>query len=552
MPSLLNSRPRLRPAALLLGAVLAAFGTAALPGAAQANSHQVSIIQDNIDLSNPGGAMGEFRMLGASTVRLIVPWGLIAPAYSSHKKPNFDATDPGAYPTGSWTRYDDVVRAAQSDGLNVDLTVTGGSPLWGENLSGIPPQGKNPQWAWKPNAKDFGQFVQAVGKRYSGSYIPTGESTPLPRVHFWAIYNEPNFGEDLGPQAIDGSHVSVGPLEFRSLLNQGWKALHETGHGHDTIIFGEFAARGITIYGHRGNPAGYPGWYGQTKPLIFIRTLYCLDNNYHELRGRLARAEGCPTNAAGSRKFRRDNPALFNASGVSDHPYALKGSPVRDGLNDPNFAAFPALGKFGREFDRVTAVYGAHPHFPIYNTEYGYITHPPQPRSKAVSQATAAWYINWAEYLSYKNPRIRSYTQYLLYDPPPSAKLYNGFASGLLTYTGRPKATYYAYRMPLYMPRTNVSKRRSVEVWGGVRPAPFATLDGFGPQTVTIQEKVGKGSWSTIGTAKTGSGGYFDVHLKFKSSGRVRTQWTYPNEPLLPPGFASHSITSRSFPVRVH
>ena len=36
----------------------------------------------------------------------------------------------------------------------------------------------------------------------------------------------------------------------------------------------------------------------------------------------------------------------------------------------------------------------------------------------AVSPALAASYLNWAEYLTWRDPRIRSYDQYLLIDPP--------------------------------------------------------------------------------------------------------------------------------------
>lgn len=538
-----------RAVVLAASSALAGAGLAAVPAAASASSSQIAIIQDGSDLYNAPAAFAQFRALGATTVRVIVPWATIAPDYSATHKPNFDATNPNAYPQGSWAPYDNLVVAAQRYHLTVDFTLSGGAPLWASG-SGIPAGGKNKYWAWKPNAADYGQFVQAIGKRYDGHFTPPGDSAPLPAVHFWAIYNEPNFGEDLGPQAIDGSRISVAPMMFRNLLNAGWSALHATGHGHDMIIWGEFAARGMQGGPNRRAPQGYPGSYGQTKPLIFIRTLYCLGTNYKPLRGGLARSEGCPTNGAQTRSFRSHNPALFSASGVSDHPYPLALSPVADGRSDPNYATFPDLGRFGGVLDHANRVYGSRTHFSIYNTEYGYITNPPH--RGYVSPHTAAWYINWAEYLSYKNGRVKSYMQYLLDDPLPNAGAYAGFASGLKTYSGRPKATYYAYRMPLYMPRTNVSRRQSVEVWGAARPAPFASLDGFGTQVVRIQQKLGK-TWKTINTARTGRGGYFDIHMKFAHSGLIRTQWTYPKtDGLLPAGFGGINVSSRSFTVKVH
>ena len=113
---------------------------------------------------------------------------------------------------------------------------------------------------------------------------------------------------------------------YRPIVDAGWKALHATGHGHDTILIGEFAARGNGFRSpHPGQPQGLPGNYGQTKPLEFLRTLYCLDSSYRQLRGSAARAHGCPTNAAGSRRFRAQHPGLFSASGVGDHPYPGNG-----------------------------------------------------------------------------------------------------------------------------------------------------------------------------------------------------------------------------------
>jgi hypothetical protein len=552
MPKPFTHRAFLRRATILsLIGGLGVAGSAALPATASANSSQLAIIQDGSALSNPPAAFKNFRSIGANTVRVIVQWAQIAPnAESSHKPKGFNATDPNAYPARNWAALDTLVRYAAADGVKVDLTVSGGAPLWAEG-KGVPAQGKNPAFAWKPNAAAYGQFVSAVGTRYDGSFRPKGQSSALPAVKFWAIYNEPNFGEDLGPQATDGSRISYAPMMFRNLLNAGWRALQQH-HKHQTIIWGEFAARGNTFHLPWGAaPAGLPGDYGQTKPLLFIRTLYCLNANNRPLRGGAAGAVGCPTSGAAARRFRANNPALFNASGVSDHPYPDNGSPVRDGLNDPNFAAFPALGKLGRLLDRLTGTYGSHTHFGIYNTEYGYITHPPA-RAHYVSQNTAAYYLNWAEYLSYKNPRVKSYMQYLLEDPGPNAGAYAGFSSGLETARGRPKPAFYAYRMPLFMPRTSFSHRQSVEVWGAVRPAPFASQDGFGTQTARVQFKAAHAGWKTVSTFKVNhAGGYYDLHLKFPKSGQVRVQWTFPVSDSL---FTLHgyTVSSRTVNIKVH
>ncbi|MGO9823115.1 MAG: hypothetical protein ACLPTJ_21000 [Solirubrobacteraceae bacterium] len=540
----------LRPGRLaLIAAGLICAVAAAMPAAAAANSSQITILQDNSDLSNPAAALAQFRELGANTVRVVIAWSQLAPSPNAKKKPSFNATDPSAYSAANWAPYDAIVREASVYGLTVDFTVTGGAPRWAEG--GNPPQ-SDPFFAWRPNTEAFGQFVQAVGARYSGHFTPPGASSPLPAVHFWAIYNEPNFGEDLGPQASNDSTVATGPAMFRGLLNAGWSALQKTGHGHNTILWGELAAEGYEPGRFPKQTGGLPGSYGQTRPLLFLRDLYCVNSSFQQLRGGAAKAIGCPTNAAGSRRFRGQNPALFNATGVSDHPYPQGESPASSAGNKVDFARFNDLGNLAHELDRLTHVYSSGKHFAIYNTEYGYITRPPK-GAPYPSPATAAYFINWAEYLSYKNPRVKSYMQYLLTDPPPNAGAYAGFASGLETYKGAKKATFYAFRMPVYMPRTSFSRNQSVEVWGDVRPAPFATLDGFGSQHALIQLQ-SQGAWRTISTVTVARAtGYFDVRIKFPSSGTVRIAWTYPSTDslLTIPDVQAQTIYSRTFTVKV-
>ncbi|MFZ0088708.1 MAG: hypothetical protein WAL63_04325 [Solirubrobacteraceae bacterium] len=540
-----------RKTTLALGATLGLGAAAALPATASASRSQIAIIQDGSDLVNAPAAMQEFRQLGANTVRVIVPWATIAPSPKSTKKPSFTATDPNAYARSKWAPYDNIVSAAKAYGLTVDFVVTGGAPRWAEG-PGVP-NTSTLYFAWKPNAAAYGQFFRAVATRYDGSFTPKGARSPLPAVHFWTIFNEPNFGEDLGPQAINGSTVSVAPMMYRGLLNAGWSALRATGHARDTILIGDFAARGSQHGITRHWPQGLPGNGGQTKPLAYIRTLYCVDSRYRQLRGSLAKAEGCPTSAGASRRFRSQNPALFGASGVGDHPYPGNQNPVTDGRSDPDFAAFPDLGNMERVLDRANGAYGSGKKYSIYNDEYGYITNPPNrgvvpvTGGRYVSPATAAYYINWAEYLSWKSSRIASYMQYLLQDPAPTTAI-GGFASGLEFYGGRHKPGYDAYRLPVYMPHTSFSRSANEEIWGAVRPAPFMSKDGNGPQTVSIQLNN-----KTIKTVTVGAGGYFDINTKFPSSGSVRLAWRYPNaNPFLPASDLGATVYSRSFTIKVH
>jgi hypothetical protein len=541
--------PRIRRH-LSIAAVL--LGLAAIYAApAAASTSQVAVFQaDGQVLGNPTGTLQTLRNLGVGMVRVNVTWNAIAPSPLSTKSPKgFDASNPAAYPSGGWAPYDAVVRAAAADHIALDFTINGAAPLWATGSGS--PKGATGYFRedWEPSAKQFGLFVKAVGTRYDGSYKPAGSSTALPRVSFWSIWNEPNYGYDIAPQGI-GKNQSIpnSPHIYRNLVDAAWSSLNASGHNtrKDKILFGETTPHGVNQW----------GVFSNMKPLIFLRSLYCVDSNYHELRGSAAKAQGCPTTAAASRSFRKQNPALFSASGFADHPYEEASAPNRPthlcgnklcvgAPSDPDFADLPQVPKLERTLDRLNSIYGSHTHFPVWSTEFGFRTRPPDP-SEGVSQANQALYMNWAEYLSYKQSRLFSYSQYGLIDQPPPAT----FDTGLLNPNGTPKPGYAAYRMPLYLPSTSTRKGRKLEVWGGVRPASYAKLDTGKAQSVLVQFQPGsKGGFTTVDTVTiTNSHGYFDTHLAFPSSGTVRLAWTYPTgDPLLGGG----TVFSRSVKITV-
>jgi hypothetical protein len=259
---------------------------------------------------------------------------------------------------------------------------------------------------------------------------------------------------------------------------------------------------------------------------------------------------------------------LFEASGVTDHPYMRWYPPNREQNPDPvnhsstaEYSSLGVLGNLTRALDRLQQVYGSGTHFPIYDTEFGYMTSPPKhsPEPKVgyrvfyLPTTTAAAYMNWAEYLSWRNPRLRSIEQYLLYDPlrPTKSNDYGGFASGLLTWNGAQKATYDAWRLPLYLPARTERRGHALEVWGCVRPAVFGAIDSGSPQTAEIQFAPGSsGRYATVDTVPVSSDScYFDRHITFPSSGTVRLIYRYPTVEPAPAGGAQ--VPSRAVAVTV-
>ena len=273
-------------------------------------------------------------------------------------------------------------------------------------------------------------------------------------MRFWSFWNEPNFGTDLGPQTTNGSTVPVAPSLYRSLLNAAWKAMHQTGHSHDTLLIGELDPLGNALR-PVGHPGRLPGTTRVTAPLSFVRALYCVDSAGRRLAGATAARYSCPTTTAASRAFRAQNPALFRATGFAIHPYSFQQAPDANPSSvNRNYATFPVLARLTTALDRATKAYRSDKRYRIYNDEFGYITRPPAGAGYP-SQATAATWLNETEYLSYKNARVASYDQYLIDDPiATKSNPTPGFLTGLYTAGGQPKATLDAYRLPVWLPQT--------------------------------------------------------------------------------------------------
>src|SRR5437763_120753 len=266
------SRPRVGTLARI--AMLALVLIAVPAGRALASGQQIAIIQDDPRLDvDPAGTLARARLLGADVIRVSVHWNWIAPAPNARKMPRqFNPGDPAAYSPVKWRLWDDIVIEAHHDGIKVDFDLMGGAPRWA--LGPGRPAGNSNQ-DWEPSARGFEAFVRAAGTRYSGTYNPTlgrsvpGDSGDLPRVDFWTIWNEPDYGPSLAPQGVPGDlRVENSPRMYRNLLGAAWRALQASGHHTftDTILFGELA------------PRGQPRWgiFSRMAPLAFLRALSCV------------------------------------------------------------------------------------------------------------------------------------------------------------------------------------------------------------------------------------------------------------------------------------
>ena len=168
-----------------------------------------------------------------------------------------------------------------------------------------------------------------------------------------------------------------------------------------------------------------------------------------------------------------DHPALFQATGWGHHPYWLGTTAPTTAVPGArsDWVTFADLPKLEDALDRVQRVYGTDRRLPLYLTEYGIETNPPRP-DVGISLSLQATYLNQAEYIAWRDPRVRTLSQYLLQDAAPLGNsTVSSFATGLIFTNGAQKPSYAAYRLPVWLPTTDLGHDQTLEVWGCVRPA---------------------------------------------------------------------------------
>src|SRR3989442_4703566 len=171
-------------------------------------------------------------------------------------------------------------------------------------------------------------------------------------------------------------------------------------------------------------------------PLRFTQQWLCIDKNFRRLRGSAARAQGC-------RGFKK-----VNANGFAHHPYG----PTTAVPRKRDIITMLVIRRLGSALDRAARAGRITRGLPIYSTEFGYQTNPPDP-FVSTSPARQAEILNQMEQYSYKYSRLKSYSQYLLFDDAArsgsSALRWAGFQTGLRFSNGRDKPSLIAYKLPI-------------------------------------------------------------------------------------------------------
>lgn len=226
-------------------------------------------------------------------------------------------------------------------------------------------------------------------------------SLRFPWVHLWTVWNEPNSRQFSKPVSAR--------LYVRRLLNPTYRLLHKAS-GFNVV------AGGVTS--PRRSPVG-------VSPLLFMKNMY-------------------------------RNHAKLDAYAQNPYP----GSPRETPFHDPcgychtlTMARLPEIRRL------VTRYFGRKP---IWLTEYGYQTNPPD-WILGVSRRLQAKYVGEAALRAWQQARVTILIHFLIRDEPGLG----GWQSGFFTVDGKPKPALRAFGLPL----AEISRRgHRVVLWGQVRP----------------------------------------------------------------------------------
>ena len=371
-------RASARRALILFAALLA---VAAVPGAASAKANlQVGFLDNDFAGTYPTQFWTEAKQLNVGFMRWDMQWGEMAVSKPADPR---NPEDPAYH----FAQTDAFVQQAAAHGLQDKVMFT----LW-----------KTPTWATKakraknaqmPNLQDWRDFVAACATRYSGTYVPPGQTTPLPRVVAWETWNEPNGSFAFMPQKAGGKFVS--PANYVKLLNALKSEVNKAVPFKPVFVAGALYKQGSP-----GNPS----------PIAFMRGM----------------------KAAG---------AKFDV--LSVHPY--NNTPrlgIKDGANqsrtNPNFIG---VGNMSTFITLANQIFGRK--YPIWITEFGLPTTAPGKTQYAASFKQQATFAYDAILRLKALPQVERAAWFLVRDNPPAPGAW--YTTGLQKSGGQNKPSYQSW-----------------------------------------------------------------------------------------------------------
>jgi hypothetical protein len=411
------------------------------------------------------GAMTQIASMGFTYVRLTAGWSAISPRPTSPQIPGppFNPTNPATYPAGGFHQLDRAVLDAQQAGLKVMIDVAFWAPRWAVPLGS--PDGQN---RYEPNPALFADFAQAVARRYDGGFVNSAGTT-LPAVQLYTIWNEPNESEFLQPQwrRTPTGWVAASPNLYRTMYNDAYSLIKGVSPA-DKVLIGATSANGSTTPGQ-----------GDVPPIDFLKGLACVDQDLRPLT---------TPQCSGYQPLQSD--------GYANHPYSRNTTPATSSA-DPSDVPLADTSRLETLLSQLYQQGRITSDLPLYDTEYGYDTNPPNPYAPFTPEQQAQ-FVGWSTYLAWRDRRTVMFSQFLLRDSPPgpgkpgTRQYWNSYQTGLYYSNGQPKPAAQAFKITLWAERLLGPGSPLVLLFGKVPP-------GSQPQIVQVQSLTGT-TWAPAAT----------------------------------------------------
>jgi hypothetical protein len=451
-------------------------------------------------------AAAQMKALGADRVRLTAGWSVLAPGAQSRTKPGapFDPSDSSTYPQAGFRALDRAVEASRDAGLDVQIDIAFWAPRWAVKRRSPQPERQR----FIPNPVDFAAFAKAVAARYSGHFSdPRHHVGRLPAVRLFTTWNEPNYATFLAPQWVRTKHGyrPYSPLVYRAMHEAAYAAIKSVTQ-RDKVLIGGLSSTGSAVPGRDGVP-----------PLEFLRTMACVNRKLAPLHVPECR-----------------HPGVLHADGFAMHPYSVDVAPgIRAPDRDDVY-----LADLGRLDDLLAKLYRrgrTNAAWPVFVTEYGYETKPPDPTAQYTPEQQAR-YVGWSTYLAQSDPHVKMFAQFLLRDVNLShPQGFNDYQTGLFYANGQAKPAAQAFKIPFFASyATTPDGSPGLVLYGGVRP-------GTGRQIVRVERRApGSTQWLPVQTAGsscdqdsteffTDDTGFFRRTATWEGPGDYRLGWDHGN-----------------------
>jgi hypothetical protein len=310
-----------------------------------------------------------------------------------------------------------------------------------------------------PNPRAMESFATAAARHYSGT-IPG-----IPPVRYWQGINEPNLSLFFNPQFNEVGRP-VSPALYRKVANAFYAGINAAPGNH------------VVVLGGLG-PVAVPGY--TVGPMRFTRQLLCM-------RGR---------RKAKPVKGKCDGGVHFDIFDI--HPYTT-GSPIHEGgVDDVQLGRLPQLVALIRAADRAGRIKGRFPRTPVWITEFGWDSDPPDPGGLKLDIL-----VRWTSEALYRAWRagVDHFFWYQLRDgvgfPSFSETVQSGlYFRGATPAEDMPKPSLQAFKFPFVA----YPRKRGLVFWGRTPDSQAGS--------VKIQVRGGSG-WRTIMKVRAKKNGIFE------------------------------------------